>query len=246
MKTALITGANKGIGFETAKQLLACGFFVYVGSRDLSRGQAAAKLLNQEGFDQVKAIQLDITNAESVNLAREAIGLEIEQLDVLINNAGINGGSAPYTVLAADQQEFTDAFQTNVLGTALVTKAFVDLLKQSSSARIVNVSTSVGSLTLQSDPNWPAYDYAKYAVYAISKAALNMLTVQLAYELKDTAIKVNAVCPGYTQTDFTGNQGGSVSDAARRIIKYALLEEHCPTGKFFSEETNPATGEVAW
>lgn len=108
------------------------------------------------------------------------------------------------------------------------------------------MSTSVGSLSLQSDPEWPAYNYAKYGVYAISKAALNMYTIQLAYELRSTNFKVNAVCPGLTKTNFTSFNGGEVSVAANRIIKYALIDKNGPTGKFFSEETNPETGEVTW
>jgi NAD(P)-dependent dehydrogenase (short-subunit alcohol dehydrogenase family) len=127
-----------------------------------------------------------------------------------------------------------------------VTQAFIDLLKQSPEPRIVMVSTSVGSLTLQSDPDWPAYSFAKYAVYGSSKAALNMLTIHLAYELRNTAFKVNAVCPGYTKTDFTHYNGGEVEEAGKRIVKYALLDKDGPTGKFFSEETNPVTGEIPW
>jgi NAD(P)-dependent dehydrogenase (short-subunit alcohol dehydrogenase family) len=133
-----------------------------------------------------------------------------------------------------------------VIGVASVTKAFIDLLRKSPAPRIVNVSSSVGSLAKQSDPNWPAYHYAKYAVYASSKAALNMYTVQLAYELRDTAFKVNAVCPGYTKIDFTGNNGGEIETAGNRIVKYALIDELGPTGKFFSEETNPEMGEIPW
>jgi NAD(P)-dependent dehydrogenase (short-subunit alcohol dehydrogenase family) len=246
MKTVLITGANKGIGFETARHLLQQGFFVFIGSRNLENGLEAVKKLNAEGLSAVKAIQLDVTDNRSVQHAREEIGNKTKVLDVLINNAGINGGSAPYTVLEAKSNEYADALATNVIGVANVTQAFIDLLRNAPEPRIVNVSTSVGSLSLQSDPQWPAYNYAKYGVYAISKAALNMYTVQLAYELRDTNIKVNAVCPGLTKTDFTFFNGGEVSVAANRIIKYALIDKDGPTGKFFSEETNPATAEISW
>lgn len=158
----------------------------------------------------------------------------------------LTGEVAPYTALEANSDEFVAAFNTNIIGAARVTKAFIDLLKKSSEPRIVNVSTSVGSLTLQNDQNWPAYNYAKYAVYAVSKAALNMYTIHLAYELRDSAIKVNAVCPGYTKTDFTFGNGGEVEVAAERIAKYALIDQNGPTGKFFSEETNPEMGEIPW
>ena len=246
MKKALITGANKGIGFGTAKLLLQNGFYVYIGSRNVQNGLDAIAKLNLEGLTNVEMIQLDVTDDNSVNKAHEAIGKKTAALDVLINNAGINGGSDPYTTLEAKPQEFQVAFNTNVIGVARVTKAFIDLLRNSNEPRIVNLSTSVGSLSLQSNPDWPAYNYAKYAVYAASKAALNMYTIQLAYELRDTNFKVNAVCPGYTKTDFTFGNGGEVEIAANRIVKYALIDQNGPTGKFFSEETNPETGEISW
>ncbi|WP_312078999.1 SDR family oxidoreductase [Chryseobacterium sp.] len=245
MKSALITGANKGIGFETAKQLLQKGFYVFIGSRDLQNGLQAVEKLKAEGLTNVEAIQVDVTDDNSVKNARTEIGKKTDSLDVLINNAGINGG-APYTALEASSDQFFSAFNTNVFGVARVTQAFIDLLRKSSEPRIVNVSTSVGSLTLQSDPNWFGYNFAKFAVYGSSKAALNMFTVHLAYELRDTTFKVNAVCPGYTKTDFTGYNGGEVEEAGKRIVKYALLDKDGVTGKFISEDTNPETGEIAW
>lgn len=246
MKTAFITGANKGIGFETARQLLQKGFRVFIGSRNLENGLKAVDKLKEEGLTHVEAIPLDVTDNQSIQGARAAIGKRIDALDVLINNAGINGGTAPYTVLEANSDEYLNALKTNIVGVANVTQAFMDLLRNAAAPRIVNVSTSVGSLSLQSNPEWPAYNFAKYGVYAISKAALNMYTVQLAYELRDTDFKVNAVCPGLTKTDFTFFNGGEVSVAANRVIKYALIDKDGPTGKFFSEETNPETGEIPW
>lgn len=246
MKTAFITGANKGIGFETARQLLQKGFRVFIGSRNLENGLKAVDKLKEEGLTHVEAIPLDVTDNQSIQGARAAIGKRIDALDVLINNAGINGGTAPYTVLEANSDEYLNALKTNIVGVANVTQAFMDLLRNAPAPRIVNVSTSVGSLSLQSNPEWPAYNFAKYGVYAISKAALNMYTVQLAYELRDTDFKVNAVCPGLTKTDFTFFNGGEVSVAANRVIKYALIDKDGPTGKFFSEETNPETGEIPW
>lgn len=245
MKTAFITGANKGIGFETAKQLLQKGLYVYIGSRNLENGLQAVEKLKAEKLINVEAIQIDVTDDNSVKNARTEIGKKTDSLDVLINNAGINGGT-PYTALEASSEQFLSTFNTNVFGVARVTQAFIDLLKKSPEPRIVNVSTSVGSLTLQSDPNWFGYNFAKYAVYGSSKSALNMFTVHLAYELRDTPFKVNAVCPGYTKTDFTGFNGGEVDEAGKRIVKYALLDKDGVTGKFISEETNPTTGEIDW
>ena len=244
-KKALVTGANKGIGFETVKQLLQKGFYVYLGCRDLAKGLDAVMQLKSEGYAQVEAISVDVSSDLSVKNASEEISKKTHVLDVLINNAGINGGM-PYTALEASPDQFMAAFDTNVIGVARVTQAFIDLLRQAPQPRIVNVSTSVGSLSLQSNPEWPAYHYGKYAVYGASKAALNMYTIHLAYELRDTAFKINAVCPGYTKTDFTGHIGGEVEEAGRRIVKYALIDENGPTGKFFSEETNPETGEIPW
>ena len=229
MKTVLITGANKGIGFETAKQLLQKGFYVYIGSRNLENGLQAVEKLKAINLTNVEAIQIDVTDDNSVKNARTEIGKKTDVLDVLINNAGINGG-VPNTALEARTDQFLAAFNTNVFGVARVTQAFIDLLKKSPEPRIVMVSSSVGSLTLQSDPNWLAYNFAKYAVYGSSKAALNMFTIHLAYELRDTAFKVNAVCPGYTKTDFTNHNGGEVEEAAKRIVKYALLDKDGVSG----------------
>src|SRR5690606_34426167 len=135
MKTAFITGANKGIGFETAKQLLEKGLFVYIGSRSLENGLQAVEKLRAENLPHVEAIQIDVSDDSSVKVARETVGAKTDVLDVLINNAGINGGSAPYTVLEATSEEFLSAFNTNVLGTARVTKAFIDLLRKSTEPR---------------------------------------------------------------------------------------------------------------
>jgi NAD(P)-dependent dehydrogenase (short-subunit alcohol dehydrogenase family) len=245
MKTAFITGANKGIGFESAKQLLQKGFYVYLGSRNLENGLNAVQRLEAENLPNVEAIQIDVADYSSVKNARAEIGKKTDSLDVLINNAGISGGE-PYTALDASTEQFLAVFRTNVFGAANVTRAFIDLLRKSPEPRIVNVSTSVGSLTLQSDPNWMGYDFAKYAVYGSSKAALNMFTVHLAYELRDTPFKVNAVCPGYTRTDFTGFNGGEVEEAGKRIVKYALLDQEGVTGAFISEETNPDGGQIPW
>jgi NAD(P)-dependent dehydrogenase (short-subunit alcohol dehydrogenase family) len=245
MKSALVTGANKGIGFEVAKQLAQKGIHVYVASRNLQKGIEAVDKLKAKGLNNAEAIQLDITDDESVKKARLEIDKKTKVLDILVNNAGIYGGY-PQTALDATIEQFKAAYDTNVYGVVRVTQAFIDLLKRSSEPRIVNVSSSQGSITLHSDPTYKYYDY-KGVVYLSSKSAMNMFTVVLAYELKDTAFKVNAVCPGYTKTDFNGHRGpGAVEDAAERVVKYALIDKDGATGKFFSEENNPKTGEIPW
>ncbi|RZM12250.1 MAG: SDR family oxidoreductase [Pedobacter sp.] len=246
MKTVLITGANKSIGFESARQLLKAGYHVYLGSRSREKGEEAVEALKSEGHVNVEAIQIDVTNQASVDAARAEIGKKTTVLDVLINNAGISG-VAPQKALDSAVENFKEVYDTNVYGVVRVTQAFIDLLNNSPEPRIVMVSSSVGSLALQSDPNWQFYDHAKFAVYSSSKSALNMYTLTLAYELKDTPFKVNAIDPGYTKTDFNNNQGfGTVEDAAARVVKYALIDNEGPTGKYFSEETNPESGQIPW
>jgi NAD(P)-dependent dehydrogenase (short-subunit alcohol dehydrogenase family) len=245
MKFALVTGANKSIGFEVAQQLAQKGVYVYLGSRDVENGIEAVDKLKAKGLNNVEAIQLDTTDDESVKKARKEIGKKTKVLDILINNAGIYGGY-PQTALDATIDQFKAAYDVNVYGVVRVTQAFIDLLKKSSAPRIVNVSSSQGSITLHSDPNYKYYDY-KGAVYLSSKSALNMYTVVLAYEFKNTSFKINAVCPGFTKTDFNGHRGtGAVEDAGKRVVKYALIDNDGPTGKFFSEENNPETGEIPW
>lgn len=245
MKKALITGANKSIGLETAKQLLQNGYFVFLGSRNLEKGEKEVEKLKNEGFANVEAIQLDVTDDESVKKARTEIGKKTEILDVLINNAGINGGM-PQSALEASIDQFRLVFETNVYGVVRVTQTFIDMLRKSPQPRIVNLSSSGCSLTLHCDPTWKYYTH-KASLYPSSKAALNMYTINLAYELKETSFKVNAVCPGFVATDFNGHSGtGTVQDAGNRIVKYAMLGEDGPTGKFISQEHNPETGECPW
>lgn len=238
MKSALITGANKGIGFEVAKILAQKGFLVYLGSRNLDSGLAAVQKLKSEGITNVKAIELDVTSQDSIHAARKTISEKSEVLDVLVNNAGISGGF-PQSALHATIAQFKTVFETNVFGVIGVTQAFIELLKKSSEPRIVNVSSAMASLTLAADTSSPGYDN-KMAVYQSSKTALNMYTVNLAYELRHTPFKVNAVCPGWTKTDFTSQQGTSTAEeAGQRIAKYALIGQDGPTGKYFSEEYFP-------
>jgi NAD(P)-dependent dehydrogenase (short-subunit alcohol dehydrogenase family) len=245
MKRALITGANKSIGFETARQLLEKGYYIYLGSHNLENGQEAVEKLKAEGLNEVEAIQIDVSDDESVKAARAVIGKKAESLDVLINNAGISGGF-PQTATGASVATFKEVYETNVFGVVRVTQAFLDLLKKSAEPRIVMVSSSQGSLTVGDDPTNIYYNH-KAAVYQSSKAALNMITINLAYEVRDTPFKVNAVDPGFVATDFNNHRGtGTVEEAGARIAKYAIIDSDGPTGRFFSEEYNPETGAIPW
>jgi len=253
MKKVFITGANKSIGLETARQLLQQGFYVYLGSRSLANGRKAIDQLKSEGLTHVEVIQIDVTDENSVKNARLEIGKRTDVLDVLVNNAGISGATfddhgnfLPQTAADTGIDVFKEVYETNVYGVIRVTQAFLDLLKKSHEPRIVMISSSQGSITLHSDPTYKYYNI-KGAVYLSSKSALNMYTVNLAYELRDTNFKVNAVSPGFTKTDFNHNLGtGTVEEAGKRIVKYALIENKGVTGKFFCEETNPETGEIPW
>ena len=245
MKTVLITGANKSIGFETARQLLQQGYFVYLGCRDLEKGQHAVSQLRSEGLDQVEPLEIDVDQIESIRAAREILGGKIKVLDVLINNAGV-GGPMPQTALETDISAFKEVFETNFFGVIEVTQAFLDILRQSPAPRIVNVTSGLGSLTLHNDPAWKHHP-VKPVAYVASKAALNAYTIVLAYNLQGTAFKVNAVDPGYTATDFNNHSGpGTVPDAAARVVKAAVLGADGPTGQFFSDDNVPDTGISPW
>lgn len=241
MKKVLITGANKSIGFEIAKQLLQQGYFVYLGSRDLENGEKAIAQLKVDGLDNVELIQLDVSNAESVAQA----AVQIKELDVLINNAGILG-TVPQPPTSASLAMIREVFDTNFFGAINMVQSFFETLKKSAQPVIVNVTSGLGSLTLHSDPNWKYYQ-VKGAAYGPSKTALNAYTVHLAHELKDTAFKVNVVDPGYTKTDFNRHNGpGKVEDAAAFIVHYATIGADGPTGKFFSPEIETADHESPW
>ncbi|WP_428330940.1 SDR family NAD(P)-dependent oxidoreductase [Mucilaginibacter sp.] len=245
MKTVLITGANKSIGFETARQLITKGYHVYLGTRSLANGRQAITKLHEYGLENVEAIEIDISKPESIKAARLALGEKITSLDVLINNAGISGGF-PQVASTIDVDVIRDVFDTNYFGTINVTQTFLDLLKHSAEPRIVNVTSGLASLTLHSDPSWMYYD-VKSAAYGPSKTALNAYTVVLAHELLNTPFKVNAVDPGYTSTDFNHHRGpGTVNDAAAIIVKYATLNSDGPTGKFFSNDIKDDSKESPW
>ncbi|TCN55452.1 SDR family oxidoreductase [Flavobacterium circumlabens] len=245
MKSALITGANRSIGLETARQLSEKGLFVYIGSRDLAKGEEAVKELTQNGFKNIKAIQIDVTDPESVLAARNIVEKEQGKLDLLINNAGVLG-AMPQEPSTNSIENIQQTFDTNFFGVITVTQTFLDLLKKSDSPRISNITSGLGSLTLHSDPTWKYYAI-KALSYVSSKAALNAFTVTLAYELRDLPFKVNAIDPGYTATDFNHFSGpGSVESAASFIVKHTLTDENAPTGKFFSNDIEDESEESPW
>lgn len=245
MKTALITGANKSIGYETAKRLSKEGIFVYLGSRNLENGKRAVEKLKSEGYENLEVIQIDITNLNSIVEAKNKIEKQSGHLDILINNAGISG-ALPQNASNANINDIRKTFDTNYFGTITVVQTFLDLLEKSDSPRIVNVTSGLSSLTLQSDPNWEFYAY-KGASYGPSKTALNAYTIALAYELKDTLFKINIVDPGFTATDFNQHRGtGRVEDAANFVAKYALLGAEGATGKFFSKDSTENDSVMPW
>ena len=239
MKTVLITGANKGIGFETAKQLAQLGYFVYLGSRDKTKGLDAVNRLRDLGFSNVELIEIDVTNIDSIKQARQELETKIEALDVLINNAGISGGM-PQNISMIAIEKLRTVFETNFFGAVQTTQQFISLLKKSNEPVIVNVSSGLGSLALHNstlNPNYKIYD-----AYSCSKTALNAFTVMLANEFRNTNFKINSVSPGYTATDLNQYRGTkTVEEGAKPIVKFAIHANDGITGKFFQEEE-----ETSW
>ena len=233
-KTALITGANRGIGYETAKQLGQQNFKVLLGARSEEKGKEAAETLKNEGLD-VEFIHLDVDNAATHESARKYVEENFGKLDVLINNAGIsldeteNGAFVPAS--KTSEEIFRKTFDTNFFNTISVTQTFVPLIKKSDAGRIVFLSSGLGSLDLHSDPDSPIYNY-KVPAYDISKTALNGYAVHLAYELKDTPIKVNAAHPGSVVTDMNANGEIPVEEGAKTSVALATLPADGYTGKF--------------
>ncbi|WP_347053485.1 SDR family oxidoreductase [Flavobacterium olei] len=245
MKTVLITGANRSIGLETAKQLSQKGLFVYLGSRDLAKGEQVVKDLAEKGFENIKAIQIDVTNLESILAAKNIVEQEKGKLDILINNAGVLG-NVPQDASTDSIENIQQTFDTNFFGVIKVTQTFLDLLKKSDSPRISNITSGLGSLTLHSDPTWK-YNAVKALSYVSSKTALNAFTVTLAYDLRELPFKVNSIDPGYTATDFNHHSGPqSVENAASFIVKHTLTDANGPTGKFFSPDIENESEESPW
>ncbi len=239
-KIALITGANKGIGKEIARQLGALGIIVLVGARDAQRGAEAAAELKASGAN-AHAITLDVTDLATIDAAAAKIENDYGRLDILVNNAGIDLDHSPSSAFTLELADLRRTYETNVFGVFSITRAFVPLLKHSEAGRIVNMSSGLGSLTQISDPNGQ-YAGVKPLAYNSSKAALNMLTVIFAAELKDTPVKVNAADPGYTATDLNQNRGPrTVAQGATIAVHLATLPEDGPTGGYFDD-----SGVVPW
>jgi NAD(P)-dependent dehydrogenase (short-subunit alcohol dehydrogenase family) len=243
---ALVTGANKGIGLQIAKDLAARGFVTLIGSRNFEHSETAAKSIGKDA----RAIQLDVTDQASIGAAAEHIRNEFGRLDVLVNNAAISHTGKPGTSLeemvksgrasVASLDEIRAVFETNVFGVIAVTQAMLPLLREAPAARIVNVSSSVGSLALNSDPK--IHLRSMYGTYSLSKTALNGVTIAFAADLESAGIKVNAACPGFTATDLNNFQGTRpVQQAAREPVRLALLDANGPTGSYSNED-----GPIPW
>lgn len=237
---ALVTGANQGIGLQIAKDLAVHGFTVLVGSRNLERGEEAARSVGADAH----AVQLDVTDQTSITAAAERIRNEFGRLDVLVNNAAISHVGKPGWTLeeiaksnrasVASLDEVRAVFETNVFGVIAVTQAMLPLLREAPAARIVNVSSGVGSLTVNSDPNFPFRSMFD-VVYCPSKTALNAVTLAFAIDLESTGIKVNAATPGFIRTNLNNFAGtGTVEEGAREPVRLALLDANGPTGTFSS------------
>jgi NAD(P)-dependent dehydrogenase (short-subunit alcohol dehydrogenase family) len=236
MTVTLITGANKGLGFETARRLVAAGHTVYVGSRDPERGRRAAELTGA-----ARAVQLDVTDDASVAAAVRVLEAD-GGLDVLVNNAGVEERAAGNAVIGAAEvtaDVMRATFETNVFGTVRVTHAFLPLLEKSAAPVVVNVSSGLASLTEVTTPGTPRYAYPGVA-YPASKAAVNMVTVQFAKAFP--GMRINAVEPGFTKTDLNGNTGTqTVEQGAEIIVRMALTGPDGPTGGYFDAE-----GPLPW
>ena len=236
-KIALITGANKGIGFEVARELGKAGWTVLLGARNSALGRAAESKLRAEKLD-THFVELDVTNAGTISAAAAGIQSEFTRLDALVNNAGIidkQDGQASAASVAGVER----VMQTNFFGVVAVTQAMLPLLRKCKAARIINVSSGLGSIARNANPQWES----RWSLlgYCSSKAALSMFTVQLAVELKKEGIAVNAVNPGYTATDINDNRGTqSVAEGAAEIVRLALLENG-PSGGF-----SETAGSIPW
>jgi NAD(P)-dependent dehydrogenase (short-subunit alcohol dehydrogenase family) len=231
-KTALITGANKGIGFSVAMQLLRLGYQVYLGARDEVRGQAAVDQFHAMGLTAVRLLRIDVSDPVSLDDAVAWLGGREDSLDVLVNNAGI-AGRQPQSAGSTDISVLKEVFETNFFGAVGVTRAFLPLMHRSEAPRIVNVSSELGSLWFQ-ERDQSGYFATHLMAYSASKTALNSFTLMLAKELQQSKFKVNSVTPGFTATDLNGHSGHQTPDeAARIIVEFATLGPDGPSGQFF-------------
>jgi NAD(P)-dependent dehydrogenase (short-subunit alcohol dehydrogenase family) len=239
MNNILITGANKGIGFETAKQLAQKGYYIYLGSRDKAKGTEAVHQLKDQGISNVALLVIDVTRIESIREARGQLESRVEALDVLINNAGI-AGEQPQHIATVDMKNLRRVFETNFFGAIQTTQELLPLLDRSPNPMIINVSSELGSLTRHSaedrNPNWDLYD-----AYSSSKTALNAFTLALANAYRNSKYRINSVTPGYTATDLNGFQGAQTAEqGARYIVNFVMRGADAPSGKFYKGEP------IAW
>ena len=233
-RIALVTGANKGIGFATARALANKDVLVLVAGRNSVAVEDAVKELKAEGCD-VDALVLDVTNEKSIDQAVEQVEKKYGRLDILINNAGVMKDVFDKTPSAQSLQIWRDTFETNVFGLVAVTNAFLPLIRKAPAGRIVNVSSILGSMAANTDPTSAFYGF-KIPAYNISKSAVNAWTVHLAYELRETGIKVNAAHPGFVKTDLHGVDAPmSWDEGAVTSVSLALLANDGPNGGFFHE-----------
>ncbi len=234
-KIALVTGANRGIGLETARQLAQKGVTVLLGARKLASAEEAVAALRSEGLTDVYPIQIDVTKAFDRAAAAERIEEQFGRLDILVNNAGIaptEGGAFENRTANTSEAEMLEVFNTNVFSTILLTHDLLPLLKKSEGGRIVNLSSILGSLTLHSMPNSPIATAKRFS-YNASKTTLNAFTVHLADELKDTKIKVNSVHPGWVKTDMGSDAAPmEIPEGAKTSVELALIGPDGPNGRF--------------
>ncbi len=234
-RVALVTGATRGIGLETVRQLAEAGVHTLLAGRDRQKAVAAALTLQTQGLP-VEAIALDVTDADSIAAAVREVEQRHGRLDILVNNAGILVDEFGRKVSEQGIDVWRKTFDTNVFGLIATTQAFLPLLHKSDAGRIVNVSSLLGSMALHSDPASPIYDF-KVPAYNVSKSAVNAWTVQLAYELRDSRIKINTIHPGYVKTDMNGGEGEIDAPAgARTSVRLALIDDAGPNGGYFHQD----------
>lgn len=231
-KIALVTGANKGIGLETARQLGKQNITVLIGARDSKKGEAAAKELQAENLD-VRSLAIDVADRKSIEQAAAEVEREFGRLDILINNAGVMIDDPKKKVSEQSLDIWRRTFETNLFGLIATTQAFLPLLRKSEAGRIVNLSSILGSITYHSTPGAPTYDFKVAPAYDVSKAAVNAYTVHLAYELKDSKIKVNAAHPGWVKTEMGGDGATmEIVDGAKTSVALATVGEDGPNGAY--------------